>query len=158
MLYKKIIACLAIIITTLSLFSCAPPEASPGNGAAIVYPSDMTTTRLTEAAETADAAESTTTDVSSSADDTFTKDTFAEDVPATMSANAETAGTTRSSAVVTTRENKTAPETTVRNSNVVYITPSGKRYHYISTCGGKNSYEVSLDNVGNRTPCQKCAH
>ncbi len=43
------------------------------------------------------------------------------------------------------------------NSKQVYITPSGKRYHYSSTCGGVNSYKVSINNVGSRTPCQKCA-
>lgn len=46
----------------------------------------------------------------------------------------------------------------IQSSQTVYITPSGKRYHYLSTCGGKNSYEVSIDNVRGRTPCQKCVH
>ncbi len=45
-----------------------------------------------------------------------------------------------------------------KNSMTVYITPSGKRYHYLSTCGGKNSYAVSIDDVGGRTPCKKCVH
>ena len=45
-----------------------------------------------------------------------------------------------------------------KNSMTVYITPSGKRYHYLSTCGGKKSYAVSIDEVGGRTPCQKCVH
>lgn len=45
-----------------------------------------------------------------------------------------------------------------KNSMTVYITPSGKRYHYSSTCGGKNSYAVSIDEVGGRTPCKKCVH
>ena len=46
------------------------------------------------------------------------------------------------------------------NSNVreVYITPSGKRYHYDPQCGGKNSYKVGINSVGGRTPCQKCVH
>lgn len=46
------------------------------------------------------------------------------------------------------------------NSNVreVYITPSGKRYHYDPQCGGKNSYKVGINNVKGRTPCQKCVH
>ncbi len=43
------------------------------------------------------------------------------------------------------------------NSMTVYITPTGKRWHLISTCGGKNSYPVSINNVGGRTPCKKCA-
>ena len=46
------------------------------------------------------------------------------------------------------------------NSNVreVYITPSGKRYHYDPQCGGKNSYKVGINDVKGRTPCQKCVH
>lgn len=39
----------------------------------------------------------------------------------------------------------------------VYITPTGKRYHRLSTCGGKNSYAVDISDVGSRTPCKKCA-
>ena len=39
----------------------------------------------------------------------------------------------------------------------VYITPSGKRYHRLSSCGGKNSYAVDISEVGSRTPCKKCA-
>lgn len=46
------------------------------------------------------------------------------------------------------------------NSNVreVYITPSGKKYHYDPQCGGKNSYKVGINNVKGRTPCKKCVH
>ena len=46
------------------------------------------------------------------------------------------------------------------NSNVreVYITPTGKRYHYDPQCGGKNSYKGGINSVGGRTPCQKCVH
>ena len=43
------------------------------------------------------------------------------------------------------------------DGRTVYITPSGKRYHLSSTCGGKNSYSVSINDVGSRTPCKKCA-
>lgn len=44
-------------------------------------------------------------------------------------------------------------------SRTVYITPTGKRYHYRSTCGGKNSYAVTLDQAIAQgfTPCKKCA-
>lgn len=44
------------------------------------------------------------------------------------------------------------------NVKEVYITPSGKRYHYDPQCGGKNSYKVGINSVGGRTPCQKCVH
>lgn len=44
------------------------------------------------------------------------------------------------------------------NGREVYITPSGKKYHYDPQCGGKNSYKVGINSVGGRTPCQKCVH
>lgn len=47
----------------------------------------------------------------------------------------------------------------INNSRTVYITPTGKRYHYLSTCGGKNSRATTLSEAISRglTPCQKCA-
>lgn len=44
-------------------------------------------------------------------------------------------------------------------SSIVYRTPSGKRYHLISTCGGANSYEVTREQAiaAGLSPCQKCA-
>lgn len=41
----------------------------------------------------------------------------------------------------------------------VYRTPSGKRYHFDPDCGGKNSYQTTLDAAKSSglTPCQKCA-
>lgn len=44
-----------------------------------------------------------------------------------------------------------------QQERTVYITPSGERYHYSSSCGGKNSYQVPISQVGSRTPCKKCA-
>ncbi len=49
---------------------------------------------------------------------------------------------------------------TVRNpSFTVYVTPTGKRYHYSSTCGGKNSSPSTLEKAKamGLTPCKKCA-
>ena len=40
----------------------------------------------------------------------------------------------------------------------VYITPTGKRYHYLQSCAGKNATPVSLEEAQRRfTPCKKCA-
>lgn len=50
--------------------------------------------------------------------------------------------------------------TTNYNGQTVYITPSGEKYHYLSTCGGKNSKPIDLDSAKARGygPCKKCAH
>ena len=74
--------------------------------------------------------------------------------------------TTTELVTTTEAETTTEKETTTSESNVigdrpverrVYITPKGQRYHYDAECGGKNSYEVTMDEVGSRTACQKCA-
>ncbi len=58
---------------------------------------------------------------------------------------------------ITESAETTTATTVTQNSKTVYITPSGKRYHLNPSCGGKNSFSVSIDDVGSRTPCQKCA-
>lgn len=51
-------------------------------------------------------------------------------------------------------------ETTNYNGRTVYITPKGGRYHYLSTCGGKNSRATDLDSAkaSGYTQCKKCVH
>jgi len=45
------------------------------------------------------------------------------------------------------------------NSQTVYKTPTGKRYHFDPDCGGKNSTATTLDKAKSigLTPCKKCA-
>ena len=46
------------------------------------------------------------------------------------------------------------------SSVIVYITPTGKRWHADPDCGGVNSFPVTLSEAEHRgfTPCQKCVH
>lgn len=44
-----------------------------------------------------------------------------------------------------------------QQSETVYITPSGKRWHRSRRCAGDNAIAVTMDQVGSRTPCKKCA-
>lgn len=46
----------------------------------------------------------------------------------------------------------------ITNDGTVYKTPTGKRYHYDAQCGGKNSFEVTLNEAisSGLTPCSKC--
>lgn len=57
-------------------------------------------------------------------------------------------------------KSKQETESSTSNSKTVYITPTGKRYHYLSTCGGKNSRATTLSNAISLglTPCKKCAN
>ena len=60
--------------------------------------------------------------------------------------------------------NNTAPTGSSTNSNnthgrQVFRTPTGKRYHFDPDCGGKNSYQTTLEAAKSAglTPCKKCA-
>ena len=44
-----------------------------------------------------------------------------------------------------------------QQEQMVYITPSGERYHLSASCGGKNSHQVPISQISSRTPCKKCA-
>ena len=51
-----------------------------------------------------------------------------------------------------------APETARPQSRTVFVTKTGKRYHYSSTCNGGTYYASTLDEALARglTPCKKC--
>lgn len=46
----------------------------------------------------------------------------------------------------------------IRNSGTVYITPTGKKYHYFKSCAGMNAVEVKKDSdlIYLYEPCKKC--
>lgn len=48
---------------------------------------------------------------------------------------------------------------TEAKDDTVYISPTGKRYHYLESCAGKNGSEVKKSEAISRgkTPCKKCA-
>nr|DAR07981.1 MAG TPA: Protein of unknown function (DUF4236) [Caudoviricetes sp.] len=55
----------------------------------------------------------------------------------------------------TTRKTTTKPNKT---GKTVYITPTGKKYHYSKECAGKNAMKRDLSEVSNAyDPCKKCA-
>ena len=56
--------------------------------------------------------------------------------------------------VVIQTENETSP-----TDKTVYITPTGKKYHYSKSCAGKNAIPTSLEDAKRHyDPCKKCAH
>lgn len=49
-------------------------------------------------------------------------------------------------------------EEPVDNSRTVYITPTGKKYHYSQSCAGKNAIETTEKSAKTmHDPCKKCA-
>ena len=82
----------------------------------------------------------------------------------TSSKSSKKKSTSSSSSQTTTNNAKKSSSSSSSNSNnthgkVIYRTPYGKRYHFDPDCGGKNSYQVTLDAAKSAglTPCQKCA-
>ncbi|MBR0027843.1 MAG: hypothetical protein IJP58_04270, partial [Clostridia bacterium] len=47
-----------------------------------------------------------------------------------------------------------------QSSKTVYITPSGKRYHYSKRCAGKNAIATTKSDAlaSGRDACKKCAY
>lgn len=66
-----------------------------------------------------------------------------------------------SQANVKSQKKKTNSKSNSNNSHgkVVYRTPTGKRYHFDTNCGGKTSYQTTLEDakMDGSTPCKKCA-
>ena len=47
----------------------------------------------------------------------------------------------------------------VVRGSTVYVTPSGKKYHYSASCAGKNARATTLSaaQASSKCPCSKCA-
>ena len=82
----------------------------------------------------------------------------------TSSKSSKKKSTSSSSSRTTTNNAKKSSSSSSSNSNnthgkVIYRTPYGKKYHFDPDCGGKNSYQITLDAAKSSglTPCQKCA-
>lgn len=66
-------------------------------------------------------------------------------------------GGTDSIVVVEQEEKEESEEKVEKAEKIVYITPTGKRYHYKKTCAGKNAKEITLIKASKKyTGCQKC--
>lgn len=78
-----------------------------------------------------------------------------KNIPAVTTAKKTTTPTTKTT-VKTTK--KTTTTTVKRVPSVVYITKTGKRYHYNSKCNGGTYYECSYADAIKKglTPCNKC--
>ena len=57
-------------------------------------------------------------------------------------------------------ETQTAAVAKQTKGQHIYVTKTGKRYHYSSTCNGGTYYEATLAEAMGRglTPCDKCVH
>ena len=147
---KNIFLSFCFVLAILILCSCGTGSLDVNDPVTQTAGSTKNTAATFTFASTAPPPETSTTAETTSV--TTTEDT-------TTATTEEPATTTEEPATTTKKPTTSTQKPTEKQNNpqIVWITPSGKRYHYISTCGGKNSYSVSIDHVGNRTPCQKCA-
>lgn len=76
---------------------------------------------------------------------------------ATEKAAAEKAAQEQAAAEAAAAQQAAQEQAAAQQSETVYVTPSGKRWHRSASCAGKNARAVTMDQVGGRTPCQKCA-
>lgn len=72
-------------------------------------------------------------------------------------AAAEKAAQEQAAAEAAAAQQAAQEQAVAQQSETVYVTPSGKRWHRSASCAGKNARAVTMDQVGGRTPCQKCA-
>ena len=72
-------------------------------------------------------------------------------------AAAEKAAQEQAAAEAAAAQQAAQEQAAAQQSETVYITPSGKRWHRSASCAGKNARAVTMDQVGGRTPCKKCA-
>ena len=76
---------------------------------------------------------------------------------AEQEAAAEKAAQEQAAAEAAAAQQAAQEQAAAQQSETVYVTPSGKRWHRSASCAGKNARAVTMDQVGSRTPCQKCA-
>lgn len=72
---------------------------------------------------------------------------------------AEEAAAAQAAAEQQAAEEAAAAAATQTTGRMVYVTPTGKRYHYSASCAGKNATETTLEQAKNMglTPCKNCA-
>ena len=148
-------ACCAI----LGLTAC-DEMGTPSSGQENPTVSSTTSNEQTESST--DSAPATTTAIPASATTTHPTTTAGSATttrPATTKAATTRMVTTARPTTTKAPTTQATAATTEKVSQTVYITPTGERYHLISTCGGKNSRPVSLEEALRRglTPCKKCA-
>lgn len=152
---KRLLNLFIILLAAIALLSCDVDDTVQDSG--VKYYTAKSST--------------VTSDVAVSTIDVVTETETAADIPETTAVIESVIVTTIApqADIVTEKETTTTAATTVTtvattttaadsNDLVVYVTPSGKKYHYIKTCPGKNSTPTTLSKAiaSGKEPCKKC--
>ena len=139
----------AVLFVLLAVGGKASPDPAADTGA---------TAEQTAQAEQQAAAEQAAAE-KAAAEKAAAEQKAAEEKAAAEKAAAEQAAAEKAAAEKAAAEQAAAEQAAAAapQQETVYITPSGKRWHRSASCAGKNARAVTMDQVGSRTPCKKCA-
>lgn len=156
-----VLAVVCMVVGCVALGLSAPDSGEDvSTVGGVVAPTDETsedsTTSVSSGTTTVTTGQ-TSRSTSTTTETTSRTTTTSATTPATTTSRA-TAGVTTTQKPTTVLRITTTTEQ-VEYSPIVYRTPHGERYHLDPDCGGKNSYQVSLQQALNAglTPCKKCA-
>lgn len=144
------------------IYKLANPEnTSSDNSTSIVYYEQTPSSSNVTSTENTYSDSFTTSDTETSSAITESKNTTSSKVSLnnySSKSNHTSTYSTSSKPVSSSNHKQESVNSKPSNSNSVYRTPSGKRYHSSPTCGGKNSFSVSYEDAVNDglTPCKKC--
>lgn len=142
----------ALVALLMLALLCGCGDSEEGTGALLATPTTSTTvtTALREATTTT--TEETTQPTTTEAPTTTTTTTATTTTKRTTTSTTSTTTTTTTTATI-------APTATEHSTgHTVYITATGKKYHYNSHCNGGTYYESTYEQAIARglTPCKKC--
>ena len=144
----------ATTVTTTSFDAADHIDTMPGEATTTV---DEATTTIDETTATLETTTPTTAPTTTGAPTTTKAPTTKRATTAKPSTTKKPATTKPTTAKPTTAKPTVAPTQATPQGRTVYITPTGKCYHYSSDCAGKNAMARSLSEVtGSYRPCKKC--
>ena len=145
----------AVLFVLLAVGGKASPDPAADATAEQTVQTEQQAAAEKAAAEKA-AAEQKAAEEKAAAEKAAAEKAAAEQAAAEKAA-AEKAAQEQAAAEAAAAQQAAQEQAAAQQSETVYVTPSGKRWHRSASCAGKNARAVTMDQVGGRTPCQKCA-
>ena len=145
-----------VVVAVLFVLLAVGGKASPDPAADADATAEQTAQTEQQAAAEQAAAEKAAAEQKAAEEKAAAEKAAAEQAAAEKAA-AEKAAQEQAAAEAAAAQQAAQEQAAAQQSETVYITPSGKRWHRSASCAGKNARAVTMDQVGSRTPCQKCA-
>ena len=153
-----------VVVAVLFVLLAVGGKASPDPAADTGATAEQAAQAEQQAAAEKAAAERKAAEEKAAAEKAAAEQKAAEDKAAAEKAAAEKAAAEQAAAEEAAAEKAAAEQAAAAQAaaaapqqETVYITPNGKRWHRSASCAGDNATAVTMDQVGSRTPCKKCA-